>query len=131
MPGVPSWGEYMTLDTVQEITASLLLSAGVWGGFWLAHQYAAQREPKSGYYLLTAPGWLSFFCGRPLPDHKLDLSSLIGQLGALLAYVLRLLALWIGLDFSHRARIQVGAVAATLVVAIAVQGVVALVARLK
>jgi len=121
----------MTLDVVKEITASLVLSAVVWEMFRFTHQYAAKRGPKSGYYLLTAPGWLSFFCGRPLPDHRLDLSGLIGQMGALLAYVLRLLALRIGLDFSHRARIQVGAIAATFVVVIVVQGMVALVARLK
>ena len=58
------------------------------GAFWWAlcrfsHKYALQSN-RARYYFITAPSWLITICGHPLPDNRLELGLMLGQIGSLL-----------------------------------------------
>lgn len=51
---------------------------------------------------MTVPPWLAIICGRPLPDNRLELVHVLGQIGGLLLGTIWLPMYWFGLDHSRR-----------------------------
>lgn len=65
----------------------IMTTIGIAFGYsaWRRHkQLAGQRR----YHLIRVPPWLSWLCGRPLPDNQIELEFIIFQLFNLLSTLL-------------------------------------------
>lgn len=87
----------------------------MWGMGWLRHRAAVRpwrwREDVplvlKPPLLVRVPYWLSLLCGQPLEGNKVNVGSMVIQIGALVAGLVWLLGVMAGLDFRIAAIIYV------------------------
>ena len=70
-------------SAIREALSATAVGATWWALYRLSHKHASQRN-LARYYFITAPSWLTTICGRPLPDDRLELGAMLGQIGSLL-----------------------------------------------
>ena len=111
--------------------AVLMMLGGMmmWSFFWSVHKSEPRKRRSKGWHLITVPSWLSLICGHPLPDRKLEVALMVGQIGSLLFGFLWLPMTWLKLDHSQRVFIWSCVGTATFVTSFAVRITVMLINR--
>lgn len=106
----------MSSMTLLRMALMPLTSAVFWTFFFVQHKDGGDATER---LLIRVPPWLSFLCGRPLPDHRVDLSSMLGQLGSLVSSLLWVPGIIFGVEIQWLVRIFVALLWMTVVVAFA------------
>lgn len=57
---------------------------------WIGLRFQQKQDDEDSYFI-DVPSWLSWLCGRPRLDHKLELGAMVAQVGSILAILLCLL----------------------------------------
>jgi hypothetical protein len=120
----------MNISVIRETLGALAIGIFWWGYFRYRHGVACPNS-RGGYYFTTVPSWLATICGRPLPDNRLELFHMLGQIGGLLLSIIWLPMYWFGLDHSQRITAYAVCTICVLAIPIAAYIVVALRRRLR
>jgi hypothetical protein len=103
--------------------AAITMIAGIW--LWILFRslygFALHKGRAEGYYFITVYSWLSVICGRPLPENKVEVSLMIGQIGSLLLSIIWVPMFWFGISHSQRITLYTGLLLSTLALPIAIQ----------
>lgn len=118
-------------NVLRETTLAMLGGIVMWSFFWSVHKFEPEKRRLKDWYPLTVPSWLSLACGHPLPNSKLELALMVGQVGSLLFGLLWLPMIWLGLDHSQRVFIWSCVGTATFVISFAIRLAVMLINRLR
>lgn len=121
----------MNADLLRETVLAMLGGILMWAACRSGHRVTYGKGRAASYCLVTVPSWLSIVCGRPLPDNKLEIGYMLGQIGGLFLSIFWLPMAWLGLDHSQRLIIYSSMYVGTVVISFAVQVTSRLVIRLR
>lgn len=102
-------------------------SAGMWFFFHMLHDKGMNGTMKR--HVIRVPRWLGLLCGRPLPDNKVELAAMLGQLGTFLAFLLWGLGLLLNLDIWSLVTLCAGTLGASVIVCFATRVTISVIKR--
>jgi hypothetical protein len=121
----------MNTAVCRETIGATVTGVLLWAAFRQSQEFAPKKGESAGCYFLTAPSWLSFICGRPLPENRLELGLTLGQIGAVLMSISWLPMAWLGLSHAQRVVIYSTGCLSTVIVFVIMRVAVMLVSRLR
>lgn len=121
----------MNTTICKETIGATILGVWLWAFFRQIQEFAPKRGKSAGYYFLTVSPWLSFICGRPLPENRLELGLTLGQIGAVLVSISWLPMVWFGLSHTQRMVIYFAGYLGAVIVSVIVRVIVMLANRLE
>lgn len=133
---MPNWraeaalrGKMINSAICKEIIGATMLGILLWSLFRRIQEFASKKGKSGGYYFLTVPPWLSFICGRPLSENRLELGLTLGQIGVILVSISWLPMAYLGLSHTQRVVIYSIGYLSTVIVSVVIRVIVMLVNR--